>query len=218
MLRFFISSFFIAITLSALAQAAKPVKPDYEFLFNSDKELTSLALSDASAWIISKNGNGGKCLKHIDNKQANDSTVQASMLFNDQSVGSFLMQVDVMQTPTNYNLVHLCLIFGYQGDDDFAFAQLASISDRFTHNIFQKEKDEQHRILEKQERGIDWGFEQWRHVAIERNIVQSMLKVWVDDRLVFESNDQRLMLKGRVGLGNSGDSYKLDNLKLWITE
>ena len=97
-------------------------------------------------------------------------------------------------------------------------AAISSQADRFTHNIFVVQNNDRLRILEKQERGTEWGFEQWNTLAIERNIPQCSLKVWIDNSLVFESNDARLMKKGKVGLGNSGDSYKLDNLKLWIAD
>lgn len=206
------------ITLTIKAQTTMPEKPNYGLSFNSEKELSTLNLSDSTGWIISKNGNGGKCLKQVGKNFQKDSTIRSTLLFKNPEVGSYILEADVMQTPTNYDLVHLCLIFGYQNNDQYAFAQLASQADRFTHNIFIVEKDEQQRILEKQEKGIDWGFEQWHKVKIERNIQESTLKVWVDGNQVFESNDTRLMHKGLVGLGNSGDSYKLDNLKLWIAQ
>lgn len=218
MLRSTATLLLILINLAAMAQATKPVKPDYELSFNSPKELSISNLSDTTGWIISKNGNGGKCLKHIGKNLAKDSTIQSTLLFKNTEVGSFILETDVMQTPTNYDLVHLCLIFGYQSANQFAFAQLASQADRFTHNMFVTEGGSRQRILEKQERGIAWGFEQWHKVKIERNIQESSIKVWTDGNLVFESNDERLMQKGMVGLGNSGDSYKLDNLKIWIVE
>ncbi len=218
MLRSTATLLFTLITLVALAQATKPVKPDYELTFSSPKELSLLHLSDTTGWIISKNGNSGKCLKHIETNSSKDSSIQSTLLFKNTEVGSFILETDVMQTPTNYNLVHLCLIFGYQSANQFAFAQLASQADRFTHNMFVTEGGSRQRILEKQERGIAWGFEQWHKVKIERNIQESSIKVWTDGNLVFESNDERLMQKGMVGLGNSGDSYKLDNLKIWIVE
>ncbi|MGV8827871.1 MAG: hypothetical protein ACWA6U_06065 [Breznakibacter sp.] len=206
------------ITLTIKAQTTMPEKPNYGLSFNSEKELSTLNLSDSTGWIISKNGNGGKCLKQVGKNYQKDSTIRSTILFKTPDVGSYILEADVMQTPTNYDLVHLCLIFGYQGADQYAFAQLASQADRFTHNVFIVDKNDQQRILEKQEKAIDWGFEQWHKVKIERNTTLSSIKVWVDDSLVFESNDERLMHKGQVGLGNSGDSYKLDNLKLWIAQ
>ncbi len=212
---------FLTVLLVAFASRAQDLstpKPTYDFPFNSAKELSAFTLSDAGNWIISKNGNGGKCLKHIETSQTNDSSRLSTLLFNDMEIGSFILKADVMQTPTNYDLVQLCLIFGFQTDDEYACAQLASQADRFTHNIFVVQNNDRLRILEKQERGTEWGFEQWNTLAIERNIPQCSLKVWIDNSLVFESNDARLMKKGKVGLGNSGDSYKLDNLKLWIAD
>lgn len=218
MLRSTATLLFTLITLATLAQANKTEKPTHAYPFNSTKELSTLTMSDASEWIISKNGNGGKCLKQIGKNFEKDSTIRSILLFKNPEVGSFILETDVMQTPANYDLVHLCLIFGYQSPDQYAFAQLASQADRFTHNIFVSDGGSRQRILEKQEKAIDWGFEQWHTVKIERNIQEGTLKVWVDGNQVFESNDTRLMHKGLVGLGNSGDSYKLDNLKIWIIE
>ncbi len=200
------------------AQTTKKDKPVTALSFSSEKELASLTLSNPSEWIISKNGNGGKCLKQLGTNPSPDSTVTSFLLLKEMPASGFILEADIMQTPTKYNLVHIDIIFGYKSDDEYAFAQLASRANRFVHNLFLMNEKTATRVLDKQDRGIEWQFEKWHPIRIERNTNQKTVKVWVDNKLVFESDDSRLMDKGLVGIGNSGDSFKLDNLKLWITE
>lgn len=203
---------------SLTSQTPSKDKPVLSLSFSSDKELSSLHLSNQSEWIISKNGNGGKCLKQLGTNLAPDSTLSSMLLVKDIEAGSFILEADVMQTPARYGLVHLDIIFGYKSEKEFAFAQLASRANRFVHNLFLMKDGEWERILDKQDKGIDWGFEKWHSVRIERDTNKKKVTVWIDNNVIFESDDQRLMNGGMVGFGNSGDSFKLDNLKLWITQ
>ncbi len=200
------------------AQLIKRDKPFLNFPFSSVKELSAFAMSDTAEWVISKNGNGGKCLKQLGVNNVKDSTVTSTLVINNHELGSFIMEVDVMQTPSYYNLVHLDILFGYKSDSQFCYAQLASRANRFVHNLFVKKGDEAVRVLDKQDKGVAWGFEKWHSVRVERYVEQKSVKVFVDDRLIFESDDERLMQPGLVGLGNSGDCFKIDNLKIWTVE
>lgn len=219
MIRFLTTTLILlCISVSLKAQVSSDRKPAVKLGFSSEKELLTLEMNQPKEWIISKGGNGGGCLKHLDNHVAGDSTIRSTIIFKDLNADSFIIEFDVMQTPADYNLIHLSILFGYKSDTNYAYAQLASRADRFNHNIFVTESTGSRRVLVKHETGIDWGYETWRKVRMERRTDQKTVKVWIDNQLVFQSDDERLMQPGLVGIGNAGDSFKLDNVKLWTAE
>lgn len=204
------------LSLIGIAVAQAPAeKPELELGFNSEKELQHFLLYPGDGWVISKNGVSGKCLKYASGPVERSKPLDSFVELPGSPVGSFVLEVHVMQLPVRFDKITFCVGFGHADSTHYAFAQLSSVADRYTHNLFVVEDDHVVRILEKMDKGVYWGMEKWNVLRIERNVAAPSITVWLNEEVVFASSDARLMQPGRIRLGNSGDGFKIDNLRFW---
>ncbi|MCU4174682.1 hypothetical protein [Carboxylicivirga sp. N1Y90] len=219
----FLIILFAIISHSLVSQTtlSKDYKTVYSQSFSSNKSPREFEFSDASKWLISKNGESGKALKCLGEgsyKNAHGGPRVVAIVKN-YELEDFVMEMDVMQQGKNFELLDFCIFFGIEDQEHYSYAQLASKADKNTHNVFTINGDQPQRIGKKQEKGIWWGLNKWNHVKIERFEADKILKVYFNDELVLDIKDNdELFNNGLVGFGSSSSALKIDNLKIIASE
>ncbi len=190
-------------------------KTIYSQNFSKSKSTDDFEFSDASKWLISKNGKSGKSLKCLgegEYKNAHGGPSVVAVLKGIE-LDDFILEMEVVQKGTDYGLLDFCVFFGIQDVEHYCYAQIAGKADKKTHNIFMIDGAKPKRIGEKHNEGVIWGVNKWNHIKIERSKQDKIVKVYFNEELVLETADDPFMT-GLVGFGSSSSALKVDNIKI----
>lgn len=209
----------LSLEIKAQSEKESKYKTIYSQSFSSDKSTKDFEFSDESKWLISKNGKSGKSLKCLGqgeykNAHGGPSVVAVLKSFE---VSDFVLEMDIQQNGKDYGLLDFCIFFGIKDREHYCYAQIAADADKHKHNIFMIDGDQPKRIGQKHNEGVIWGINKWHHVKVERNKEEKKVKVYFNDELILESNEDPLM-EGFIGFGSSSSALKVDNIKLIAPE
>lgn len=207
----------LCLSFSSLAQTAVPkdYKVVYSQGFNNDKSTDDFEYSDASKWLISKNGKPGKSLKCLGtgNYSSNHEGPSVVAVLKGFQLKDFVIEMDVVQNGKDFNLLDFCLFFGIEDKDNYCYAQIASKADRKSHNVFRVDGDKPVRLGQISENGIIWRMNEWQNVRIERTTSDKLIKVYFDGDLVLQAPDD-YSGAGLIGFGSTNSALKIDNVKV----
>ncbi len=193
----------------------KDYKVVYSQGFNKDKSTDDFEFSDASKWLISKNGKPGKSLKCLGTGAYTSAHEGPSVVavLKGIELKDFVVEMDVVQNGKDFNLLDFCIFFGIEDKENYYYAQIASKADRKSHNVFMVEGDKPVRLGQVQEEGVIWRMKEWQRVRVERSSADRSLKVYFEDQLVLQTTDENLD-QGLIGFGSTSSALKIDNLKV----
>ncbi|MCG8580724.1 MAG: DUF1080 domain-containing protein [Bacteroidales bacterium] len=200
---------------SAQTKAYKDYKVVYSQGFSKDKSTKDFSFSDASKWIISKNGKPGKSLKCLgsgDYKSSHEGPVVVAVL-NDFELSDFVVEMDVVQNGKDFSLLDFCIFFGIKDTEHYCYAQIASKADKKSHNVFMVKGDKPKRVGSVNEKGVIWKMKEWQHIRMERTVDDKQIKVYFNGELVLQCTDEAFD-SGHIGFGSSNSALKIDNLKI----
>jgi hypothetical protein len=207
----------LSLSFSSLAQSDVPkdYKVVYSQGFNNDKATNDFEFSDASKWLISKNGKPGKSLKCLGTGAyaSNHEGPSVVALLKGFELKDFVIEMDVVQNGKDFNLLDFCVFFGVKDKNNYCYAQIASKADRKSHNVFRVDGDKPVRLGQVNENGVIWRMNEWQNVRLERSSSDKLIKVYFDGQLVFQSTDENIE-EGLIGFGSTSSALKIDNIKL----
>lgn len=203
----------------------KIMPPDgYKLLYSEDFEdnqlLTDFTMTDANAWRISQNdGNYALELYQQSDYQPRVRTPRNIAFNNKEQFGSFVLEVDLLQTGREYGHRDMCIFYGIKDPSNFYYTHFATATDPHAHNIFLVNDEDRIKISSKTSEGIDWGENEWHTIRIERNIEEGTIKVYFDDleNPIMEATDKHFDY-GYIGFGSFDDTGMVDNIKVWGPE
>jgi len=210
--------FLIPITfIHCVAQddAFKSYQEVYSQSFSKEKSIKAFDFSNESKWLISNNGKSGKALKCLGagSYQCSHGGPAIVAVLKAYELSDFVLEMDVMQNGKDYSLLDFCIFFDIKDTAHYCYAQLASKADKKTHNIFMVDGEKPKRMGASLEDGIVWGMKQWQYVRMEHVASSKTVKVYFNDKLVFELSSDRF-LSGHIGFGSTNSAIKIDNFKL----
>ncbi len=200
---------------SAQSKAFKDYKVVYSQGFNKDSSTDDFDFSDASRWLISKNGKPGKTLKCL-GKGAYESDHEGPAIvavLKDYELKDFVVEMDVVQNGKDFNLLDFCVFFDIKDSQNYCYAQVASTADKKSHNVFAVNGDKPNRLGQVNDKGIIWQINEWHHVRLERITASKLVKVYFDGQMVLEVPDESTG-KGHIGFGSTHSAIKIDNFKV----
>ena len=214
----------LCATLWLLASFTVPywwVPDDYQLLFKEDFEdkgaLKHFEMTDPSAWKLAKiDGNKSLELFGASEYEPRVRSPRNIAMISDQKFGSFIMEVDVMQTGREYGHRDMCFFFGMKDASNFYYTHLATAPDPHAHNIFLVNDEPRVAIADRVSDGVDWGDSQWHKVKLERSLEKGTIKVYYDDMdtPIMEATDTHFG-RGHIGFGSFDDTGRIDNIKIW---
>jgi len=211
---------FVLAFLFTVTVAQKDIPKNFKIVvsegFSNDKALRSYEFSDPSQWLISKVGRPGKSIKcngagNYENAHGGPAILA---LLKGYEFEDFILELDMVQNGTDFNLLDFCVFFGVQDKDQYCYAQIASKADRKSHNVFMQDGAKPVRVEEPNTKGVVWKHKEWNKIRVERLVSAKTLKVYFNKVLVLESTQEPFMA-GQVGFGSTASAIKVDNLKIW---
>ena len=211
----FLSFFISCVSVFAQNDAFEAYNVVYSQNFSKEKCLHDFDFSDASKWLISKNGVTGKALKCLgqgsyESKYNSPSVMAVLKAFE---LKDFVLEMDVMQNGKDYSLLDFCIFFGIKDADHYCYAQLANKADKKNHNLFTVDGAKPQRMSSSANKGVFWGMTKWQHIRMERTLSDKKVKVYFNGQLIFEISDESF-LSWHVGFGSTNSAVKIDNFKL----
>ena len=202
-------------TLTSAQKIPKDYKLVYEQSFDSEAALQDFSFTQKDKWILSE-GKKGKALEFtgISEYQPPFRSPHTLGFIKNLVVGSFVLEVELLQTGKEYGHRDMCIAFGLQDPAHFYYAHMATKMDDNAHQIMLVNGAPRAKISSFTTQGVNWGEEKWHLVRIERNIEDGTIKVFFDGELIEEAKDKTFG-QGYIGFGSFDDSGKIDNLRIW---
>jgi len=212
---FLLTFFIFNSNINAQDDIFKDYKIVYSQGFSKEKSVNDFDFSDNSKWLISKDGKSGKALKCLGTGkyQSEHNGPAIVAVLKDFELADFVLEMDVLQNGKDYNLLDFCIFFGIKDTEHYCYAQLASKADKKSHNLFMVDGTKPQRMGASKEKGVIWGMKKWQHIRMERTSNDKTVKVYFNDNLVFEIQDDQLV-SGHIGFGSSNSAIKIDNFKV----
>lgn len=201
-------------------QDLKTIKKTYTPVVSdgmSEKSLAFYSFTHADRWLLTENGKSGKDLKFKGGSLpvADQRQPQELMLIpSTDNTGSFAMAFDFFQKGRDFSLRDVCVIFGYQNDSTYFYAQAASEMSRYSHNIFKLANGQTHKIGKNLTPAVIWNYEKWHHIVVIRDIDSHSIQLFIDNTPILQSDADEATL-GQIGIGTYGSEFKIDNLEVW---
>ncbi len=212
----------IVLGLSTITSAQTDPFKDYKVIYNQgfskEKSTNDFSFSDESKWLISKNGQSGKALKCLGagDYQSNHEGPTVVAVLNAFELSDFVVEMDVVQNGKDFSLLDFCIFFGIKDSEHYCYAQVASKADIKSHNVFMVDGDKPKRIGAVNEQGVLWKMKEWQHIRLERTSSDKMVKVYFNDELVLQCDDDAFEA-GHIGFGSTNSALKIDNLRVSAT-
>ena len=207
---------FLGLSIAIQAQNDfKDYKIVYSQAFSKDKSMNSFEFSDASKWLISKNGYPGKTLKCLGVGNYTNALGGPSVLaiLKGFEFEDFVVEMDVVQDGKDFSLLDFCIFFGVKDSLNYCYAQIASKADKKSHNVFMVNGEKPKRVGMPNKDGVIWKMKEWQHIRMERTSADKLVKVYLDEELVLECADE-LFDAGLIGFGSTRSALKVDNFKV----
>ncbi len=189
----------------------------YEQDFEDPRAIDDYRFSDAGTWKIV----GDASNRWLE--QTPGSTYEPKhrsplnlAILKTPAVGSFVLDVDLMQTGRDYGHRDMCVFFGVRDPDHLYYAHLASAADDNAHQVQIVDGAARRPITAQRSTGVDWGRGTWRHVRVVRDAERGNVRVWFGggEEPVLAVTDQTFA-SGFVGFGSFDDEGRIDHVRLW---
>lgn len=135
-------------------------------------------------------------------------------------LGSFVLDVELMQTNADASQPHrdLCIVFDATDDEHFYYAHIAATHDERSHNIHLIDAAPRKPITVTNSGGIQWGPPgTWHSIRLVRNAESGEIAVYAEgklDQAILTAND-KTFASGYIGFGTFQDGGRVRNLKVW---
>ena len=211
---------FILLLCSQISWSQRPdkLKLIVNESFGSDKIPKTIEPTAKGQWLISKDGNPGKTLKYIGDKETTDTDIKPVVMafVKDPLFTNFVLEADVEQCGRDYHCRDFCIVFDYMDENNYRFVHLASVTGEFCHGIFENKNGQLTRLTTEAEEPIIWGVKQWFALRLEHLTDNGTLRFFVNQQLLWEISLPQG--SGRIGFGAPDGAAKIDNLKIWTPE
>lgn len=188
----------------------------YQQNFESKTAINDFEFTQPSKWLLAKEGNADHALEFTGKSdyEPPHRSPHTIALIKKLQVGSFVMEVDLLQTGKEYGHRDMCIVFGLQDAAHFYYSHIATKMDDNAHQIMLVNNEPRKKISTFTTDGSDWGENKWHKVRVERNVDSGSIKIFFNGVLVQEATDTTFG-NGAIGFGSFDDSGKIDNIKIW---
>lgn len=183
----------------------------YEQPFDGVSAAADFACTDPAAWRLDR----GSLWQFEQSRYEppHRSPLNIALLATER-VGSFVLEADLMQTGREYGHRDMCVVFGFGDPDHYCYAHLSSSADENAHNVFVVDGAPRTPITAERTGGVDWGWDRWHRLRVEREVGEGTVRVFLDGEQVLFSDRVPPDL-GYIGFGSFDDEGRVDNIRVW---
>jgi hypothetical protein len=129
--------------------------------------------------------------------------------------GDFIFEVSLMH-PGDSAGCEFSVLFGMKDSLNYYGVNFTSAGKDQNIGIFVVEKGQKVEIPGTRNKSIRWNPGRWQKIRVERDIVDTSVKVFIDDQNepYLETKD-RTFIMGYTGFGSNSGRVRIDNIKIW---
>jgi len=188
----------------------------YQQDFSGKDPIKDFRSDDFQFWTV-KSANGNKYLEFTRSNDVDSSVIFPLniCLLDNYIFGDFIIEVSMMQSGDSAG-GDISILFGMKDSLKYYCIHFASGNGEQNNGIFVVENASPLKIPFTQNKNITWNPGKWHKIRVERNIVDTSIKVYFDDmnEPYLETKD-RSFIMGYIGFGSSTGSIKIDNFRIW---
>jgi hypothetical protein len=188
----------------------------YQQDFSGKTPLDDFCSDDFHLWSI-KSVNGNKYLEYNHDIEVDSSAfIPLNICMIDNYIfGDFIIELNLMQSgevPGNA----IRILFGIKDSLEYYCFSASSVNNEQNEGIFVVENEQPVRVPDTRYKNISWTPGKWHKVRIERNIVDTSVKVFFDDmKKPYMETKDRTFIMGYIGFGSVTGKAAIDNIKIW---
>jgi hypothetical protein len=188
----------------------------YQQDFSGKNPIGDFRSDDFQFWTIaSANGNKYLEFNRSNNLHLSGYAPLNICLVKDYIFGDFIIEVSLMQPGVTAD-TGICILFGIKDSLKYYCVDVSSTDEWRSKGIFVVEDAQPLRVPIIQYRNIRWNQGKWHKVRVERNIVDTSVKVFFDDmKEPYLETKDRTFIMGYIGFGSGTNGLRIDNIKIW---
>lgn len=196
----------------------------YSQNFIDTKSKDAFHFTDDNAWKLgaTSGGEGDRHYMELFGRSNYKYKVRSPLniaLVSSHEFGSFVMDLDMMQTGREYGHRDMCLFYNFQNRSQFYYTHISSTSDAHAHQIFIVNNKPRTKISKTTTKGHKWSSKKWHQVRLVRDIDSGRIEIYVNDmnRPIMTAEDKTFGW-GRVGVGSFDDTGRVSNVRIYAKE
>lgn len=190
----------------------------YQQNFSGKNPISDFRSDDFQFWTI-RSANGNRHLEfNRDIENDPDTTVFSPLnicLIKDYIFGDFIIEASLMQPETTPDK-GIWILFGIRDSLKYYCVNVSSTDEVRSKGLYVVEDARPLEIPCTFYKDIRWSKGKWHKVKIERNIVDTSVRIFFDDMKnpYLETND-RTFIMGYIGFGSGTGKWRIDNIEIW---
>jgi hypothetical protein len=199
---------------------AAPYPLQYEQTFSAATSLMDMVFANPGGWQHDATGGvGSLSLFRAGGYSPPFRSPTSIALVATKKFGSFVMELEVMQTGAEYGHRDFCLFFGFQDPSHFYYAHVASAQDGVSHEIHIVNNADRRAITSGGNKGYDWGRGVWRRLRLVRDVQAGTIEVYGEGQTApILTANSKVFAAGYVGFGSFDDTGRIRNVRVWAAE
>ena len=211
---------FLLITLLTVALFSQNVPEGYILQYQQDfsgiNPINDFRSDDFQFWTVkSANRNKYLAFNHSTNM---DSSVHSPLnicLVDNFIFGDFIIEVSLMHSGDSAG-GELSILFGMKDSLKYYCVNFTSKDEDQNNGIFVVENEQRVEIPCTRNKSVRWNPGKWHKIRVERNIVDTSIKVFFDDmKEPYLETQDRTFIMGYIGFGSGRGESRIDNIKIW---
>ena len=217
MKRIIIFLFYTILTVAVFSQnIPEGYILQYQQDFSDKDPISDFRSDDFQFWTV-KSAGGNKFLEfnhHID-KDSSGYSPFSTCLIDNYIFGDFIIEASLMRSEDSAG-GDISILFGIKDSLKYYCVKIISTEEGQDSGIFVIENAPPVKIPSTQNKNIRWYPGKWHKIRLERDIVDTSIKVFFDDmKEPYLVTKDRTFIMGYIGFGSSLVKGGIDNIKIW---
>ncbi len=190
----------------------------YQQNFSGKNPISDFRSDDFQFWTI-KPVKGNKYLEF--SRDVENDTNQATFsplnicLIKDYIFGDFIIEASLMQLGMAAD-TGIWILFGIRDSLQYYCVNVSSTDKVRSKGLFVVEDAKPLEIPCTFYKDIRWSKGKWHKVRIERNIIDTSVRIFFDDmKNPYLVTKDRTFIMGYIGFGSDAGKWRIDNIKIW---
>lgn len=190
----------------------------YQQNFSGKNPISDFRSDDFQFWTI-KSVNGNKFLEF--SRDIENDTNRAAFsplnicLIKEYIFGDFIIEASLMQPGTAAD-TGIWILFGIKDSLKYYCVNVSSTDEVRSKGLFVVEDDRPLEIPCTFYKDIRWSKGKWHKVRLERNIVDTSVRIFIDDmKNPYMETKDRTFIMGYIGFGSGTGKWRIDNIEIW---
>lgn len=188
----------------------------YQQDFSGKDPISDFRSDDFQFWTV-KSAGGNKFLEfnHSIERDSSGYSPLYICLIDNYIFGDFIIEVSLMLSGDSVGS-DISILFGMKDSLKYYCVNMTSTEEGQDSSIFVIENALPVKVRSTQIRNIRWTPGKWHKIRVERDIVDTSIKVFFNDmKIPYLETKDRTFIMGYIGFGSGLGKGRIDNIRIW---